>query len=89
MMPPDEVAIMFRKSELQRRELRRIALEHELKSLIKRMDNEGMLLHEILTPEEQKIHALANKEIIRQQLAFEREASPGYWTRLWRALLNK
>lgn len=89
MTQPDELATMFRKSELQRRELRRIALDREMKSLLKRMDNEGMLLHEMLTPEEQKIHKLANKEIIEQQLAFEREASPGYWQRLWRALLNK
>ena len=68
----------FRAQELQRREARRkILLNHEA------------LEHEKLNAVDQKAHDEAIKALKEGQLRYEKESSPGYWQRLWRALRNR
>jgi len=77
-MNTDKIAVMMRAQELQRRTAR-----------AKRVLNELALSQEPLTPMEQQFHKYAIKKLQEQQLQREREQSPGYWQRLWAALLNK
>lgn len=76
---PAHIAQQFREGELRRREARRAAL----------LRNEAALASEPLTPFDRQVHAAAVESLKKQQLAFERETSVGYWRRLWAALLNK
>lgn len=82
MYTQESLAVLFRSTELQRRHERR----KRLQLLIK---NELELSEEPLTEEERRIHRAALVALQRQNLAFEREQSPGYLKRLWYALLNK
>ena len=77
-MEQAELQKMFRQQELQRRAARR-ALRL----------NEAALEHEVLDAEAQVADAAAKASLIRQQLTYEKETSPGYWTRLWHAVLGK
>lgn len=77
-MSQDEIAAMFRKTELQRREARR-----------KVTLNLSALANEELDEAGKKAHEAAVKSIKAAQLRYEKETSSGYWRRLWRALLNK
>jgi len=77
-MDQEELRKTFRKQELRRRETRR-----------KILLNEAGLLGENLTGLDLKIHQAACESLREQQLRFEKATSPGYWTRLWRALWNK
>ena len=74
----DELKTMFRASELQRRQERR-----------KIMSNAVALDNEPLTREEREQDAAIKKELQRMSLQFEKEVTPGYWTRLWAALRGK
>lgn len=69
---------VFRASELQRRAAR-----------MKILQNHAALENEVLPPEDQKIHDETVASLKRQTLAYEKEIRPGYWQRLWHALLNK
>ena len=75
----EEIAVMFRKGELQRRQARREKL----------LANEAALADEMLNAEEQAAHDKAIARIKENHLAMAKEMSPGYWLRLWRALLNR
>ena len=78
-MTPEQVAVMFRKNELERRAARQKAL----------LANEARLASEPLTEFDKKVHAIAIGELKQQREDFEKEIIPSYWRRLWRALLNK
>ncbi len=69
---------MFREQELQRRAARAKRLENELK-----------LDAERLTPTEQKHNEEAITRIHESTLQREKEITPGYWLRLWRAVCGK
>ena len=84
-----DVASTFRTQELHRRVARRERLFQELESLRKRYQNEGMLLHEVLSEEDKKAHIEATIRIKAQQIQFEKETRPGYWQRLWYAILGR
>lgn len=78
-MTPEQIAVIFRKGELERRAARRRAL----------LANEARLASEPLTEFDKKVHALTIEELKQQSVDFEKEITPSYWRRLWRALLNK
>lgn len=75
---PGQLEAGMRRDELQRREARRLRLINEL-----------ALGEEHLGPEEQAANDLALADLIKAQLRFEKETSPGYWKRLLRALFNR
>lgn len=77
-MEQHELQQMFRQQELQRRATRRLHLL-----------NEAKLEQEELDPEAKAADAASKASLIRQQLAYEKETSPGYWTRLWYAILGR
>lgn len=55
-----------------------------------RLQNELTLARESLdSPEDRKAHADAILLLQENVLSLEKEFSPSYWKRLWRALLNK
>jgi len=69
-----ELQCIFCGQELNNRAKRRARLLLELKSL---------------TPKDQHATDLALAAIRQQQLDYERDTSPGYWQRLWRALRGR
>jgi len=77
-MNADELRAMFRKVELERREQRR-----------KILLNTFALDQEPLNEDDLKADQTAKLQLIKQQLHYERETSPGYWTRLWAALWGR
>jgi len=79
---------MARADELERRASRRTLLRSQLKNVLARMKNEGMLLDEELTPEDATAHSKAIDSVKAQEDAWE-HAIYGYWGRLWRALLGQ
>lgn len=78
-MNQEQIAVMFRKGELERRRQRHEQL----------LRNEAALRDEPLTEFDKKVHEQAVTEVKKYKLAIEKETSPGYWARLWRALLNR
>ena len=72
-MNTDEIAVLFRRSELERREARR-----------KRLINEVKLMSESL---ENSHHQRAVKEMQYHALLLKKDITPSYWKRLWHALL--
>lgn len=71
-MTSDDLAVLFRKAELLRRQARRQVIL-----------NEEELAREELSPHEQAIHDRAIGEIKRANESLERELRPtGYWLRL-------
>ena len=86
-MEEDTEKQMWRSAELQRRYARQKELKRQLRVLHALMRNEGMLLEEVLTPDERKIHAKALRQIELQQLTINRIIHPNYWRRLFNALL--
>ena len=88
-MNQDELKVVFRKGELERRAARRVQFTQELSSLMLRIKNEGIMLHELLTSDEAKASVEALRQIKQQIQDADRELHPGYWRRLLRALLNR
>ena len=78
-MNQEQIAAMFREQELQRRQARNEALLH----------NAAALTDEVLDEKGKAAHEAAVAKVKEQQLWLEKELSPGYWKRLWRALLNR
>ena len=78
-MDQKDIAAMFRQGELQRRAQRNAKI----------LQNAAELENEPLTEFDKEAHATAVESVKRQQLRLEKELSPGYWRRLWCALLNK
>jgi hypothetical protein len=78
-MDQDQIAAMFREGELRRRQLRREAI----------LKNEAALTQEQLSAADLAAHQAAIKSIKAAAENYEKETSRGYWTRLWRALLNR
>lgn len=74
----EDLKATMRQQELQRRAVRRAYLLNEAKLLEEALDEEGKAAHKA-----------AVEAIKEQKLNFEREITPGYWQRLWRALLNR
>jgi len=83
-MDTHDIAVAFRRNELQNRVDRRRRLLAQLK-------NEGELWKEELTPAEKAITEEALAQIYLQNLYFavDTEVALGYWKRLWYALINK
>ena len=77
-----DIAASMRAQELQRRTARQ-------RELLARLHNEIKLADEPLTSIDQAAHEFAVDLLQRQVLKREKELSPGYWRRLWAALLNK
>lgn len=77
-MNTDEIAVLFRRNELERREARR-----------KRLVNEVKLMSESLSPEEKSHHERAVKEMQYHALLLKKDITPSYWKRLWHALLGR
>ena len=77
---------MFRADELERRSERRAKLRRELRSLYQRMQNEGILIKEVLSPSEQVAHLQAVTRIQEQDALYKKMRYRSYWRRLWRAL---
>ena len=77
-MDPNILAAM-RAQELMRRKDRWNRLQNELKLAEESLD----------APEDIAAHAEAIRLLRENVLQLERETSPGYWKRLWHALLNK
>ena len=75
MITDEQLKVAFRRTELQRRAGRRERLLNEMK-----LDTES------LSSEDLKIHRLAAKSLVKQQLEFERETRASYWQRLWAAI---
>ena len=78
-MKQEDIAVMFRQAELERRAQRLQALAR----------NAQALLHEPLTPHEKVITERAVENLRMASLATERAMHPGYWKRLWAALLDR
>ena len=85
----NELKVLFRAQELGHRQQRRDAIVRDLNILKARMRNEGILINELLTPEDQKFHETAIAMMKAQEEHMQKELSPGYWWRLKNALLNK
>lgn len=79
---PIDLLATMRAKELERRAARRLLLMQQIK-------NELALDREDLSPEHRAYHKLALEQLQASQLSFEYETSPGYWRRLWSALLNR
>lgn len=78
-MNQTEIAIAFRAQELERRRVRTEAL----------LRNEAALRDEPLTEFDRSIDTEAVRQVREYRLELEKELSPGYWTRLWRALCGR
>ncbi len=82
-MSEHDIAEMFRKGELSRRDSRR-------QYLLKCLHSEAALEAEKLdNPEDVTAHLAAIKSLKRQSLAFEKAMKPRYWERLWAAIWGR
>lgn len=77
-MNQDEIGVLFRSQEEQRRVARWKRLENELKLSMEKLD-----------PVEQAHHKEAIRRFRESRLRLEKELSPGYWQRLWRAICGR
>lgn len=78
-MNQQQIAEMMRAKELERRKARSAAL----------IKNELALGQEKLNAEDQAVHDRVVHNLRRLQLQREKETTPGYFQRLWNALLNR
>lgn len=78
-MKQDEIAAVFRAQELERRKTRQLRL----------MQNEAALEKEPLTEFDRAAHAKALALLKLYQQRLEKATRPGYWKRLWAALLSR
>lgn len=78
-MNQQDIANIFRRTELENRARRREAL----------LRSEAALEHEQLDAQAKTATVHALDSIRRQQVAYEQATRLGYWRRLWYALINK
>lgn len=81
-MNQDQIAAIFRQGELARRAERR----QQLLALLK---NEAALLTENLNEKDKIAHETAIQAVRRQEHEYWKASRPGYWNRLWLALLGR
>ena len=77
-LSPEQIAQMFRKTELNRRAERLARLKNELE-----------LANEPLSAHDKEINEAALRDIKQEKLRQDKLMYPGYWNRLIAALLNK
>lgn len=81
-MNETQLKTLFRKNELANRAQRRA-------KLLRQLDNERTLLHEEIPEEDKAACDAAITELRKEHIQMERYIRPGYWKRLWLALLNR